>query len=135
VVPRLCVSSAPLDTYNAQLSEETTVTTILPSPRILPGKLDWKMELWLLRAQAPPHREFAVFLRSRNPHCLAEPGTEQRLGPRADGALGEGWPGECWRQHRAGWEPLMLSLFWGCPFPMAISSLLQPLLVNQCTLT
>lgn len=25
------------------------------------------------------------------------------------GALGEGWPWECWRQHRAGWEPLMLT--------------------------
>lgn len=24
-------------------------------------------------------------------------------------ALGEGWPGDCWRQHRAGWEPPTLT--------------------------
>lgn len=47
------------------------------------------------------------------------------MGPtRADGALGEGWPGECWRQHRAGHEPLMLSVSGAALSPMVISSLL-----------
>lgn len=35
-------------------------------------------------------------------------------------ALGEGWPGDCWRQHRAGWEPLTLTHAAGA----ALSSLL-----------
>lgn len=43
---------------------------------------------------------------------------EEREGQIA--ALGEGWPGDCWRQHRAGWEPLTLTHAAGA----ALSSLL-----------
>lgn len=52
------------------------------------------------------------------------------------GALGEGWPGECWRQHRAGGEPLTLTHSSGAalsPSLVIINSLLCSLCwMNQC---
>ena len=85
-------------------------------PAVLCG--NWQLRCSFLSTSHPSQSEGPGLLRlgwchppSRLQKVSRQQGlVELRLGPvQQIRALGEGWPGECWRQHRAGWEPLTLT--------------------------
>lgn len=98
----LCVSRAAAGHLGYLQTQFSVDTGNYPHPHfpplLEPGS--WAPEVGSVVAFLPAAQTLPAHTRA---------GMEERDGGHELGALGEGWPGECWRQLRAGWEPLTLT--------------------------